>query len=161
MALTDILGKLMGGSAPSIIKSVAEIADEYIQTPAEKEAFKAEITKEVNRHAEEVAKAAQNEAEAYLKDIDSARQMQIAALGQADTFSKRFIYYLASAVIILVFAFDFCLFGIKYPPENRDMINFLSGILNSTALVMVLSFFFGSSMGSKNKGEQMEKNSSK
>jgi predicted transcriptional regulator of viral defense system len=34
---------------------------------------------------------------AYLADVDSARKMQMEALKQDDVFSKRFIYYFATA----------------------------------------------------------------
>lgn len=91
----------------------------------------------------------------HLEDIGKARDMQIEALKQGDTFSKRFVYYLALLVMVMVFGFDTLMFFIQYPPENRDMINQVSGILNATALVMVLSFFFGSSKGSNDKQDKM------
>lgn len=109
----------------------------------------------------EIKKLALAGTTAYLGDKQNARQMQTEALEQEDTFSKRFIYYLAFLVIVMVFTFDMMMFFVQYPPENRDMINQVSGILNATALVMVLSFFFGSSAGSKQKTEALTKETNK
>jgi len=43
------------------------------------------------------------------------------------------------------------LFNINYPDKNKDVLNMIAGVLNSSCLVMVLSFFFGSSKGSQDK----------
>ena len=148
----------------AIFKDLADGIAQFVNTPGDKEKAlefiktkEAEAQVESNRHDEVVAGAAQKELDSQLADMNSARNMQIAALNQDDKFAKRFIYYLAALVITIVVAFDFCLFFIKYPPENKEMINMIAGILNSTALVMVLGFFFGSSKGSGDKSVAMDK----
>jgi len=104
-----------------------------------------------------VAAQAQAQMDAQLKDVENARALQIVALQQDDKFSKRYVYYLATVVILIVAAFDFCLFGVRYPVENRDMINMVAGILNSGALIMILSFFFGSSAGTRKANETISR----
>lgn len=161
LGIKGILGKVASSAAGDVVTSVANAVDQFITTPDEKAAAKVEIEKEVNRHMEALADSANKELELELADMNSARSMQIEALKQDDKFSKRFTYYLAMMVIIFVFIFDTAMFFVKYPQENRDMINQVAGILNATALVMVLSFFFGSSMGSKKAGETIERMANK
>lgn len=87
----------------------------------------------------------------YLKDIQSAREMQIAALNQDDLFSKRFIYYLASfwsiggALYIALITF------MTIPPENTRFADTILGFLLGTIIAQILSFFYGSSKSSQNK----------
>ena len=105
----------------------------------------------------ELKKLALDETKVYLADIQDARGMQKEALHQEDTFSKRFIYYLSILVIVLVFIFDYMLFFVNYPVANRDMINQVSGILNASALIMILAFFYGSSKSSGDKNDMLHK----
>jgi len=155
----SIISKILAGGAGDLIKSIGGaggIIDTLTTSKEEKAKITLDITNAINSHVEKMAASGQAELDSYLKDMDSARNMQIEALKQGDTFSKRFIYYLAIVVIVMVFVFDMMMFFVKYPAENRDMINMIAGILNSTALVMVLSFFYGSSKGSKDAGERMD-----
>ena len=43
--MSKILGKLFGGAAGSFIDKIAGVADKFITTGAEKQAFKKEMTK--------------------------------------------------------------------------------------------------------------------
>ena len=97
------------------------------------------------------------ELEMIYKDKEGARDMQKVALEQDDLFSKRFIYYFAlcifgfSALIILL------LFFVQIPSDNQRIIDMAIGILIGTGLVGVIQFFYGSSEGSKTKGEIIRK----
>ena len=150
MVFEKIISVLTGGPFKALI-------DKFVPDANLKRELIAEMEKEYNRAAEELVRLSLKEQEQLLADLDSARKMQMAALQQDDKFSKRYLYYLASFVIFCVFVFDIFMFFIHYPPENRDMINQVSGILNATALVMVLSFFFGSSKSSSDKTEIIKK----
>jgi len=87
----------------------------------------------------------------YLKDVQSARAMQIAALGQEDLFSKRFVYYLAAAwslFAMLYFA------GVTfYPPQaaGQRIADTVLGVLISSVLGSVMAYFYGSTKGSAEK----------
>ena len=86
-----------------------------------------------------------------LADLADARDLQKVALSQDDLFSKRFIYYLTigvfgfSALIVLL------LFFVKIPDQNRDVINFILGVVVGTGLAGIFNYFYGSSQGSKDK----------
>jgi len=85
-------------------------------------------------------------------DRKSAREMQIAALGQDDKFSKRFAYYLSSAIIIIFAVLMVLLFFVDIPKGNSEIVYMgfgtFIGIVGTVA-----AFYFGSSSGSKDKTE--------
>lgn len=88
---------------------------------------------------------------AWLADVQNARAMQMAALAQADTFSKRFIYYLTifwsafSSIYILWITFG------TIPQQNVRFADTILGFLLGTIIATIITFFFGSSQSSKNK----------
>jgi len=91
------------------------------------------------------------------EDRSSARTLQVSALQQDDKFSKRFLYYLATGIIIVTFVYDILFFFVEYPERNHDIIMMIAGTLNSTGFAAIIYFFFGSSQGSKANGDAMRK----
>lgn len=89
---------------------------------------------------------------AYLADAQSARNMQVAALAQDDTFSKRFVYYFAAAWSLFTMCY---VVGITfYPPlEESGKANSATvlGFLLGTAVASIFSYLFGSTKGSAEK----------
>ena len=155
--ITDLFKSGVDGAVSALGGSIKNAVSAFKADPTKLAELENALENARMAHDETLRKLGNDMDTAYLKDVDSARNMQIEALKQNDVFSKRFIYYLAGMVILIVTAFDFALFWVNYPDKNRDLINMIAGILNSTALVMVLSFFFGSSKGSKDAGERIDK----
>jgi hypothetical protein len=149
MGLLDKLKGITANGAANLVEKIGDAGDKLFSN-------REELTTLINSHTEKMLELQIKEVEIELKDIDSARQMQIEALKQGDLFSKRFIYYLAIGYILFCFFFASCFFFVHYPPENRDIINMLAGVLISTGLVSVLGFFFGSSKGSSDKQNKMD-----
>ena len=87
------------------------------------------------------------------EDRKSARHLQEVALQQTDLFSKRFLYYLAIGVFLFSATIVMMLFFIEIPDENRDIVNFILGVVIGTGLTSIFNFFFGSSQGSKDKSD--------
>lgn len=156
MPLPNFITKIFAGGASGLIDSVTGAIDKLTLSKEEKQQFTADLLKETNAHIQAMESNAIRETEAYLKDVDSARQMQIEALKQEDHFSKRFVYFLAAGLILLTFVFDLMFFFIQYPERNHDIVNMIAGVLNTVALASVVSFFFGSSAGSANKQKQLD-----
>ena len=89
-----------------------------------------------------------------MQDLADAREMQKEALKQDDLFSKRFVYYLSIGVIVFVFLMTIALFFVKIPAENKTIVDMVIGIVIG-GYGSVLTFFFGSSKGSKDKAEKI------
>ena len=95
------------------------------------------------------------------EDRANARSMQVAALTQGDTFSKRFIYYFAtfwSVASVLYIAF--ITFG-EIPEANVRFADTILGFLLGTIVATIVQFFFGSSDSSKQKDGALESLASK
>lgn len=89
--------------------------------------------------------------ELELADRENARALQMAALDQEDLFSKRFVYYLSSFIVVAATAFGILLFWVKVPEANKRMIEMFCDIYLFAGAMAVINFFFGSSLGSKQK----------
>jgi len=136
-----------------VFNGITNIIKTWKVTPEQQE----EIQKEINRHNEAELILAQQAEAMFLQDRQKARELQIEALRQDDRFSKRFIYFLAIGIILLTFAFNLCFFFIQYPERNHDIINMIAGTLNSTGFAAIIYFFFGSSKGSADKQNIIDK----
>jgi hypothetical protein len=87
-------------------------------------------------------------------DLANARNMQVEALRQDDSFSKRFIYIFATFWSIFAAGYiGFITFG-TIPAENQRFADTILGFLLGTVVATILQFFFGSSMGSKDKDKK-------
>ena len=87
-------------------------------------------------------------------DIANARNMQVEALRQEDLFSKRFIYYFSIFWSIFAAGYiGFITFG-TIPTDNQRFADTILGFLLGTVVATILQFFFGSSMGSKEKDKR-------
>jgi len=89
--------------------------------------------------------------DAELKDVQSSRQMQVAALGQDDMFSKRFVYYFASFLAIVACIYIGVITFATIPAENVRFADTCLGFVLGSLLAPVIGFFFGTSVGSRNK----------
>ena len=91
-------------------------------------------------------------------DLADARDLQKVALQQDDLFSKRFIYYLTIGVFAFSVIIVLLLFWIEIPDKNRDVVNFILGVVVGTGLTGIFNYFYGSSQGSKNKMDILRSN---
>jgi len=91
-----------------------------------------------------------------LGDRANARAMQVAALGQGDLFSKRFVYYFAIFWSVFAAAYIATITFGHIPADNQRFADTILGFLLGTVVATILQFFFGSSMGSKEKDTAIE-----
>jgi len=88
----------------------------------------------------------------HLENTKDARAMQTAALSQDDIFSKRFVYYLATFWSITGALYLFlATFTTVVNPKMADTV---LGFLLGTIVATIITFFFGSSQGSKDKDKK-------
>lgn len=90
-------------------------------------------------------------------NTENARAMQVAALNQSDIFSKRFTMYLTVfwSVCAAVYI-GFITFSV-IPDTNVRFADTILGFILGTVIATMLNFWFGSSIGSKEKGEALKK----
>lgn len=92
--------------------------------------------------------------EAQFQDVQSARNMQMAALGQSDLFSKRFVYYFAASWSL--FAMLYVSLITFFPPSTesgKSIAQTVLGFLLGTAVASIFNFFLGSTNGSMEKSK--------
>jgi len=84
-------------------------------------------------------------------NTENARAMQVAALAQSDVFSKRFTMYLTGFWSLCAAVYiGFITFSI-IPESNVRFADTILGFLLGTVIATMLNFWFGSSIGSKEK----------
>lgn len=152
------LGKFLANAAPKILDVVGDvlpdtgvlgivknIIDRDPDITAEQ---KAAIMHQVQEFEKELLAM-------EMADRQNARAMQVAALQQEDVFSKRYLYYLSSFVVMAATGFGVMLFFVEFPEENRRLVEMFADIYLFAGALMVLQFYFGSSKGSHDKGKML------
>jgi hypothetical protein len=84
-------------------------------------------------------------------NTENARAMQVAALAQSDVFSKRFTMYLTGFWSLCAAVYiGFITFSV-IPESNVRFADTILGFILGTVIATMLNFWFGSSIGSKEK----------
>jgi energy-converting hydrogenase Eha subunit A len=110
----------------------------------------------------ELAKMAQDgklrEIEAQFKDLDSARQreMAIATSDAAPLINKIITPVLAIGITGLSFSLFAVLIFVEVTSEAKDILIYILGVL-SALMTQVAGYYFGSSIGSKDKSEELKR----
>ena len=139
-----------GGAAVGWIASKLGIPDDTIEG----------VTKALTGNPEMTLKLKELDLE-YAKldaqDRDSARQAyaQVATSEHATKLDKVVVPVLALGVVGLAFTLIGVLMFVNTPTDQQQIIIFALGFITSAA-GQVLSFYFGSSQGSKDKTEEMK-----
>lgn len=133
---------LLTGGAGSIIKDAGEVIGEFVTTDKERLAA-----------ANEMEELGIRREEAYLKDTQDARHMQVAALQQDDLLAKRFIYVFAAlwSAFAMIFMLIVTLHDI--PEKNVRMVDTILGFLLGTAIAGIFNFFLGTTYRSQKKDD--------
>ena len=97
------------------------------------------------------------ELEAMTKEMDSARrrEIEIAVSANAPFLNKIVTPLLALGTVGLTFLLFAIIIFTDVKPEAKDILIYVLGALTS-AVTMVLGYYFGSSQGSKEKSAQLD-----
>lgn len=87
----------------------------------------------------------------YLADVQDARDMQKVALGQSSWLAKHYIYLLGTFILVSATGFGVALTFYVVPEENKRLVEMFADIYLFAGAMAVINFFFGSSIGSKEK----------
>ena len=134
------------------ILSIGEkVLDRVIPDPAAAAQAKLELAKQAKE-------GALKELEAQFKDIDSARnrEAQIVTSEAAPLLNKVVTPILALGTVGLSFALFGVLIFTEITDASKDILIYVLGAVNS-ASTMVLAYYFGSSVGSKDKTEELKR----
>jgi hypothetical protein len=145
-ALATMVAGPLGGAAVSAIAKQFGVEDTI-------EA----VTKAVIEDPEAALKLAQIDLETLKTqhaNTADARDMQKIALQQSDIFSKRFTMYLTMFWSVSAVAYvGFITFG-SIPEPNVRFADTILGFILGTVVATMLNFWFGSSIGSKEKDKK-------
>lgn len=68
-------------------------------------------------------------------------------------FDKNFKMYFALIITFSTFIFDYTFFFVHIPPENKETISIIVGVLNTGCLVTIINYFYSSTAGSAEKNK--------
>lgn len=158
MPIGNVIKNLIGGKAADIVDSVGNVVDKFVQTKEEKEQAKFEMEKMINTHLELMEQETTKQMEQQIKEMDSARnrELQIAISDKAPLISKVITPILALTITALTFILFYMIMFKGVKGVEKDILVFVLGALTGY-VGMVLSFYFGSSIGSHQKQERLDK----
>jgi hypothetical protein len=143
---TAVAGPL-GGAAVSMIAKKFGVEDS-VAAVAQAIAGDPEAGKKLREMDMEYAKL-------HLENVKGARDMQAAALGQSDVFSKRFIYYFAAFWSVCAVVYIACITFATIPKDNVRFADTILGFLLGTVVATILNFFYGTSKSSQDKTDKL------
>jgi len=158
MPLPGFLTKIFSGGAKDIITSVGSVIDNLTTSKEEKEALKIKLFEATNSHIEKMGEQANKELELQLKDMSDARgrEIQIATSDKAPLLNKIITPVLALLILGSTFLFWYIIIFKEIDPKKEILISGIVGSL-TTISMGVIGYYFGSSSGSKQKGDQLDK----
>jgi len=127
-------------------EQVAKLRELEASSKIELEKLALEFKKEDNRASEAVVSEVN-------KNTADARAMQVAALGQDDKFSKRFVYVFAAGWSIVAVVYIFMITFMSIPTANVRFADTVLGFLLGTIVATIINYFYGSSKSSSDKND--------
>ena len=141
----------------AILKIGEKVLDRVMPDPAAKAEAQAKLMELAQKGELANLQAEVDFAKIDAGDRDSARNRE-SEMAKADVWplTKNINTVLAIGVISLSFALFAVLMTIEVKSMAKDILIYILGVL-SAALTQILSFYFGSSQGSKNKQAEIDK----
>ena len=158
-----IVGMLAEAGASLVSNFVEKGKDEAVDFIKEQTGINLRVDDDMGsvRKVEQWAKDNKELLNMKLKDIQNARHMQEIALQQEDKFSKRFIYYFALFWSIVAGSYIMLITFMEIPQQNQRFADTILGFLMGTIISGIITFFYGSSIGSKEKTDLLSKKQDK
>jgi hypothetical protein len=146
--LATVVAGPMGGMA------VKMIADK-LGVPADEKAIEAHL----KAHPEDAAKLAEidlQKMQTQAGEMQNARQRELDLVNSAAPLINKLVTpVLALGVTLLTFILFAVIIFVDVNPMSKDILIYILGVL-SAALTQILSYYFGSSLGSKEKDDKMK-----
>lgn len=147
MPIGNVIKNLIGGKAADIVDSVGNVVDRFVQTKEEKEAAQLEMTKVINTHLQLMEAEVTKQLDIQQKENESARQreIQIVTSDKVPYINKIITPILALLVVIG----GGYIYKTAHSSEERTIV--------ISVIMLVLGYYFGSSIGSHLKQERLDK----
>ena len=137
-----------------LLTGLLPIGEKLVERLIPDPAARAKAMQELQRMEEE-GELKRLEAEYADKDSARKREMAISTSEHSPWLNKIITSLLALGIVGLAFALFAVILFLEVTPANKDILIFLLG--NLTTLVgLVCSYYFGSSVGSKDKTEEIK-----
>jgi hypothetical protein len=158
--MLPIIASIVSGLIQNNMHKVADaVMDKGVDYVEQKMGIKlkpeGEATKE--DYAKWNAEAAKHEefmAEMDLKNMEGARNMQLAAMQSDDPLVRRFVYFFIAFWSVLSAAYIGCITFVDIPDENVRFADTILGFVLGTMVAGMFQFLLGSSLGSRNKDKK-------
>jgi hypothetical protein len=158
--MLPVIASIVSGLIQNNMHKVADaVMDKGVDYVEEKMGIKlkpeGEATKE--DYAKWNAEAAKHEefmAEMDLKNMEGARNMQLAAMQSDDPLVRRFVYFFIAFWSVLSAAYIGCITFVDIPDENVRFADTILGFVLGTMVAGMFQFLLGSSLGSRNKDKK-------
>jgi hypothetical protein len=158
--MLPIIASIVSGLIQNNMHKVADaVMDKGVDYVEEKMGIKlkpeGEATKE--DYAKWNAEAAKHEefmAEMDLKNMEGARNMQLAAMQSEDPLVRRFAYYFMGSWSLFAMVVIPCLIWVPIPEDQMRFADAFQGFLLGTIVAGMFQFLLGSSLGSRNKDKK-------
>jgi hypothetical protein len=158
--MLPIIASIVSGLIQNNMHKVADaVMDKGVDYVEQKMGIKlkpeGEATKE--DYAKWNAEAAKHEefmAEMDLKNMEGARNMQLAAMQSEDPLVRRFAYYFMGSWSLFAMIVIPCLIWLPIPESQMRFADAFQGFLLGTIVAGMFQFLLGSSLGSRNKDKK-------
>ena len=162
--MMDVLGGLLKGAAPALATAVAGplggVAIKAIAGKLGIEDSVQAVTQHLQANPMDASKLADidvKKLEMEYKDRQDARnrEIQLATNDKVPFINKIVTPVLALGVVTLSFILFAVLIFVEVTSEAKDILIYILGVL-SAAVTQILSYYFGSSQGSKDKSDEIK-----
>jgi len=143
-------GEMMGNIVAGVL-GVDPDPDTVLKRIQEDPEATAKLQKYEYDHVEELQRLQLQETQAYLQDVQSARSREV-AMTQATGKKDWNLTGLAWLMTVGFLGVTFMLMFVTLPEDSNGVVMMLFGSL-ATSFGSVINYFFGSSVGSKNKDQ--------
>jgi len=158
MPLPKFITNILAGGGSKLIETISNTVDEFTLSKEEKEAIKLKLIEEANKHTQLMEIELTKQMDIEQKEMDSARkrEIDIATSDKAPLLNKIITPILALLVLGSTFIFWYIIIFKDLEPHKEVLVSGIIGSL-TTISMGVIGYYFGSSIGSKDKQTLLDK----
>ena len=150
----DFIKSAFSGAGNGLLTGVSKIISDFKIDPAVAAQMNEQMKELVAKHESDMANIAEQQYEAQLKDVQNARDREVAIANsdKAPLLTKLTLPILAIAVTLGFFGLLAYMLKYDVPQSNKSLLDIMLGSLG-TAWISIVGYYFGSSKGSDDKNK--------